>query len=373
MGKKIYVSVINDLSTDQRVHKICSSLHEDGHEIVLVGRRLNNSAAIDRDYHTKRMRLLFTKGALFYATFNFRLFFFLLFRRMDVLYANDLDTLLANYLVSRIKRKPMIYDSHECFTEVPELEGRKFAKGMWLKIERWIFPKLKHVYTVNDSIASFYQDRYNLRPKVMRNIPHMLKELPNVSREQLGLPTDKHILILQGSGINVDRGGEELLEALALLDNCVLLIVGSGDVINSLKTRAQQDDLQGKVIFKDRMPYTEMMKYTVCADLGVTLDKPSNLNYKFSLPNKIFDYISAGIPILSSDLPELRKVIENYEVGVICPSHDIQDIASCIQNFLKDKEKLDICRSNTANARAELSWNNEVSDLKAVMKDIGKN
>lgn len=372
MGKKVYVSVINDLSTDQRVHKICASLHDDGCEVKLVGRKLSSSLPIKREYKTKRMRLLFTKGALFYAAFNMRLFFYLLFKRMDVLYANDLDTLLANYLISKLKGKPIIYDSHECFTEVPELEGRKFAKGMWLKIERWIFPKLKHVYTVNDSIADFYEKRYGIRPNVMRNIPHMTKVSPGISREQLGLPKDKQILILQGSGINVDRGGEELLEAMALLNNYVLLIIGSGDVIQVLKDRATKDDLSGKVIFKDRMPYDEMMQFTHCSDLGVTLDKPTNLNYKFSLPNKIFDYISAGIPILSSDLPELRKVIDTYEVGVICPTHHIQDIASCIQNFLKDKEKLDICRSNTAKARTELSWNNEVAHLKAVMKDIGK-
>ena len=106
-----------------------------------MGRELPDSPIMNlRTYQTKRMKLFFTKGSLFYAFFNIRLFIFLLFKKIDLLVSNDLDTLLANYLISKIKGIPLVYDSHEYFTEVPELEGR-FAKKVWLAIEKWIFPK----------------------------------------------------------------------------------------------------------------------------------------------------------------------------------------------------------------------------------------
>src|SRR5688500_271887 len=105
-----------------------------------------------RSYRTNRFRMFFEKGALFYAWFNVRLFWFLLFRSSDILVANDLDTLLPNYLVSKLKRKKLVYDSHEYFTEVPELISRPKVKAVWEHIERFIFPKLKYVSTVNHSI-----------------------------------------------------------------------------------------------------------------------------------------------------------------------------------------------------------------------------
>ena len=136
--KSVIVSVTNDLVTDNRVNRTCSVLKSLGFRVVLVGRKLKQSSEISRSYECKRFRMFFKKGVLFYSFYNLRLFFFLLFRRVDLLYANDLDTLLPNYLVSKIKRVPLIYDSHELFTEVPELQNAPFKKAVWTKIEKYI-------------------------------------------------------------------------------------------------------------------------------------------------------------------------------------------------------------------------------------------
>ena len=151
--RKIIVSVTNDLTYDQRVGKVCMSLHNQGYEICLVGRLLKDSAQIDRPYSVKRFKLLFNQGFLFYAFFNLRLFIFLLFSKGDIYHANDLDTLLANWLASKIKKKKLVYDTHEYFTGVPEIQDRPSVKKVWEAIEKKIFPTLKHVFTVNSSIA----------------------------------------------------------------------------------------------------------------------------------------------------------------------------------------------------------------------------
>ena len=177
--QRIIVTVTNDLVTDQRVHKVCMFLHERGHDVLLVGRKRKMSPDIDvRPYLTRRMKLLFEKGALFYAAFNLRLFFFLLFSKYDLVVANDLDTLLACYRASKFRGKKLVYDSHEYFTEVPELIHRPRVQKFWEGIEKRIFPKLQIISTVNESIAGLYEKKYGKNCKTqyysfynMENIP----------------------------------------------------------------------------------------------------------------------------------------------------------------------------------------------------------
>jgi len=367
LDKKIIVSVINDLVTDQRVHKTCQTLTGMGFEVLLVGRKLPDSPQMDkRDYAHHRMKLFFTKGAFFYAEYNIRLFFFLLFNNFTLLTSNDLDTLLSNYLISKIKGKPLVYDSHEYFTEVPELVNRPMVQKVWKHIEKWIFPKLNDVFTVNESIADLFEKNYNLRPYVVRNIPFKKTVQTNKSRKELGLPEDKFILILQGSGINVDRGSEEMIEAMEYINNAILLIVGGGDVIGTLKKMAEKPSIKGKVIFKPRQAYNNLMQYTANADLGLTLDKDTNLNYRFSLPNKIFDYIQAGIPVLASNLPEIRKVIEQYGIGYFVPSHQPRQIADKVNKIIKNSKQLNIWKRNLIFAANDLTWEKESKIIKRV-------
>jgi len=155
------VTVSNDLATDNRVSKTCNVLIESGYTVLLVGRNRKNSLPLKpQNYGCKRLNLLFDKGALFYAELNIRLFFFLLFSKVDLIFANDLDTLPSAFLSHKFKRRSkIVYDSHELFTEAPELEGR-FVKKIWERIEKMIFPKLNHIITVNDSIAEIFEEKY---------------------------------------------------------------------------------------------------------------------------------------------------------------------------------------------------------------------
>ena len=367
MCKRVIVSVINDLVTDQRVNKVCETLLSMNCDVLLVGRKMRGSPEIDkRNYAMHRMNLLFEKGPFFYAEFSFRLFLFLLFRKADLLISNDLDTLLPNYFISGIKREPLVYDSHEYFTEVPELVNRRHIQAIWKFIERKLFPKLTDVITVNDSIADLFEKDYGIRPHVVRNIPRRANNIKKVSRESLGLPEDKQLIILQGSGINVHRGAEELVEAMQYVNDAVLLFVGGGDVIDVLKNMVSELKLSKKVIFKPRVPYQQLMEYTAVADLGLTLDKSTNINYKYSLPNKLFDYIQAGLPVLSSLLPEIEKIILKYDVGDFIPDHNPENIALKINQILSNQELMSKWKKNCKFAAEELVWENEELVLKNV-------
>ena len=335
--------------------------------VLLIGRRLSNSEKLDRNYKVHRISLIFNKGFLFYAEYNLRLFFFLLFKKIHVLHANDLDTLLSMWLLSKLKKIPIVYDSHEYFLGVPEIQNKKMVKFIWQLIERMIFPKLKHVFTVNESIAQLYYKAYNVNVKVLRNVPEKSKIDLIKTKSDLNLPDQKPVVILQGSGINVNRGAEELLEAIALQDRFFLCVIGKGDVFVKLKQRALSQDLSKKTMFIDAIPYEEMMQYTMLSDIGVSLDKPNNLNYEFSLPNKFFDYIKAGIPVVSSHLIEIRKLVEHFNCGALTKSHDPQDILYALQYAFENKSSF---RKGILQAKEELVWEKEVIDLINCYKEI---
>lgn len=366
MKKRIIVSVTNDIATDQRVYKVCSTLHNMGFEVILRGRLLVDSLPIQRPYKVIRIKHLFNHSALFYAEFNIRLFFYLLFNRADVLVANDLDTLFANQLAASIKGIPVVFDSHEYFTEVPEIQNRLIVKKVWQGIEKIFLPKAYAVYTVNESIANLFREKYQREILVVKNVPLKSVPIERKSRALLGLPENVKILILQGSGINVDRGGEELVEAMQFVDDALLLIIGSGDVLPWLKQRVQELKLEDKVQFIPKMPYRDMMLYTANADLGFTLDKNTNINYRYSLPNKIFDYLSAGLPVFATDLIEVRKVIEKYKVGVICKDMSVKNMSELINTTLRNEEQLSEMKRNTQKAREELNWEKEEIILKKI-------
>lgn len=373
MNKKVIVSVINDLVSDQRVHRTCSTLHTMGFDVLLVGRLRKNSPALTgRSYKTKRMRLLFDKGPLFYAEYNLRLFFLLLFQKHTILHANDLDTLLPNYLVSKMKGKKIVYDTHEYFTEVPELVARPKVKAIWERIERSVFPKLTTVFTVNKSIADIYTAKYNVPVKIMRNVPFAKASGDIVQKINIQLPANKKVLLLQGAGINVDRGAEELVEAMQWID-AVLLIVGSGDVIETLKETIEVLGLKKKVFLTGRVPFNELLAYTKLADIGVTVDKPTNMNYELSLPNKLFDYFQAELPVIASNLVEVAKIIKKYDAGIVLQNHNAEQMAASISQFIHNEKQLAAKKANAVRAKADLTWENEKEVLVSAYTEILKN
>ena len=369
MQKTAVVCVTNDLTTDQRVHKTCTTLQKCGYWVVEFGRLLPDSLPLERSYFTIRKKMFFRRGPQFYAEYNVRLFLYLFFHTPDLIFANDLDTLPAAWLASKLRSKRLIYDTHEYYTETPELVKRPFIQNIWKGIENFLFPKLTDVLTVNSSIAKLYSDKFNIPVSFSRNIPQTYTPERIKTRQELelGLPTDKRIIILQGAGINIQRGAEEAVLAMQYVENAVLLIAGSGDVLPILQQMVEKYHLQDKVIFKAKMPFTELRQYTLNADLGLAIDKDTNLNYHFSLPNKLFDYIHSGIPVLSSRLIELEQIIKKYDIGYFIDTHNPVHIAEQINTIFADTDKYNQTKNNTVTAKQELCWENEEQVLKSII------
>lgn len=361
---RIVISVINDLSGDQRIHRIASTLKTAGYEVLVVGRLLPKSRPLSkRSYDCYRMSLFFHKGKLFYLEFNIRLFFFLYRQKFDILNANDLDTLLANYGIARLKRVPLVYDSHEYFTEVPELVNRKLTRSVWVRLERLLFPRLKHVYTVNQSLAHIYQAQYQVPVKVIRNVP--LPIIPKDPPEKVDPP----ILLYQGA-LNVGRGIELMIQAMRHLEAFQLWIIGRGDIEEKLRALTKAEKLSNRVSFKGFIPFERLNAFTCMASLGFSLEEDLGANYHYASPNKVYDYIQNGVPVLVSDLPEMRYLVEKYHVGEVLPRHmrTPEALADHVKRIFSQQHNL-LYHRNTLEAGQSLNWEAEKHQLLAIYKE----
>lgn len=364
-NKTICVSVSNDLVCDNRVNKTCNSLSAYGMSVKLIGRRFKHAPTLNKTkYKCNRLRIYFRKNAIYYAELNIKLFFYLLFSKQDMLWANDLDTLLPNYLVSKIKGKPLIFDSHEHFTQVPELKDNPFARKVWKAVEKHCIKGCDAVFTVCNPIKDYFKEEYNVESHVIRNIPSQIHN----SENRVSASEKENILVWQGA-VNIERGLEELCEAMQYID-AKLLIMGNGDIKSYLEHKVKEWGIEEKVLFLGRLEFENMMSNTRKAKLAISIDKPTNGNYAISLPNKIFEYIASATPVLVSPLQEIKHIVDNYHTGIYINSYEPKQLAKQIEDILLDIENLDLIAENCRQASKEFSWEKEETKLFEVLTKL---
>ncbi len=362
MKRTIRIYANSDLVTDQRVHRTANSLFNQGYNVVVIGRKpINSSISNNKPYKVKYIKPLFLKGPLFYISFNFRIFISLLFSRVSLVYANDLDTLPGCSLGAIFRFKKMVYDSHELFTEIPELVNRPLKRIIWRLTESIFIKKAKYVFTVSDSVSNELNKRYNVSPIVVRNLP-IRKDIEAFKDKQ---PT----LIYQGS-LNIGRGIELAIDMMNYLTCYRLIIVGTGDIEIELRKRMLDQKLFDRVEFAGRLSPEELYRLTCTAWLGLSLEEDMGLNYKFALPNKLFDYVAAQVPVLVSDLPEMVKLVNNYGIGLVAKSRNPRELADQVADFFEDKNLREQITKNVQKASVELEWSKEEHKLLAPLKTL---
>lgn len=362
MNRTIRIFATSDLITDQRVHRTASSLTKAGYRVILTGRKPSGiKSKVSFPYKVKYIGCLFSKGPLFYLMFNFRIFFTLIFSRFSAVYANDLDTLPGCWFASIFRFKPLIYDSHELFPDIPELIGRPIKKAIWKMSERLFIRRAKYVFTVSESVAKELKRRYNVNPIVVRNT--------SIKREIEAFKDKRPTLLYQGS-LNKGRGIEVAIDMMNFLTCYRLVIVGKGDVEIELRQRMLDQKLFDRVEFAGRLEPDDLYRLTCTAWIGLSLEEDLGLNYRYALPNKVFDYIAAQVPVFVSDLPEMRKLVEDYNVGIIANSRDPRMLADQVADFFENKELMESVAKNVQKASVELQWSKEEFKLIDPIKNL---
>ncbi len=350
----LYFTVTTDPVYDQRMIRICSSLANAGYTVTLVGRKKNNSIPLPRmPYTQKRISCLFQKGKLFYAEYNLRLFFFLLFRKMDGICAIDLDSIIPCYLVSKIKSVRRIYDAHELFCEMKEIVSRLAIYKVWKWIERKTVPHFKLGYTVNQPIADAFKQLYGNDYAVIRSIAKYDPALQQQEKERY---------ILYQGAVNEGRSFETLIPAMKKV-NARLIICGDGNFIQQAKLLVKEHQLEEKVIFKGMVEPDTLRTFTAKAYIGITLfEKEAKSNY-YSLANRFFDYIHAATPQLCVNYPVYREINNLYPVAVLIDDLSAESIAGALNELLENEDKWSQMNENCKQAAQMLNWQTEEKKL----------
>jgi glycosyltransferase involved in cell wall biosynthesis len=372
--KKIVFTVTNDLNYDQRMIRICTSLTAAGYEVLLVGRKRKQSTPLDsKPFRQKRLTCWLQKGKGFYVEYNIRLFFFLLFTKMDCICAIDLDSILPCYFVSNIKKTKRVYDAHELFCEMKEIISRPLVYKAWKKIERYTVPKFKYGYTVNQPIAEEFKKMYGLSYEVIRSMPVLNAELAVGSGQPAIQPqTTNHKLqtfILYQGDVNEGRSFETLIPAMKNI-NAPLVICGDGNFFNQAKQIVKENGLEEKVIFKGRLKPEDLKKFTPTAYAGITFFENNGLSNYLSLGNRFFDYIQAGIPQLCVKYPAYIEINKQFEVALLTDDLSVDNIASQLNLLLNNDVLYSRLKQNCLSAAKELNWQNEEKKLITFYKSI---
>lgn len=355
MGQaKIYFTVTTDLTYDQRMIRICTSLANAGYNITLVGRKLKASLPLAaQPFIQKRLSCFFEKGKLFYAEYNIRLFFYLLLKKMDCIGAIDLDTILPGYFISKIKKVRRVYDAHELFCEMKEIATRPAIYKAWKKIERYTVPKFTNGYTVNQPIADEFKKMYGVNYEVIRNIALLREINPTEKKEKF---------ILYQGAINEGRSFETLIPAMKQVD-CKLIICGDGNFMQQARALVQANNLQDKVVFKGKVKPDELRTITQQAYIGITLFDDAGLSNYYSLANRFFDYLHAGIPQLCVNYPVYKEINDKYHIAALTDDISEKNIAAVLNNLLLNEVEYKTLQQNCLKARQELNWQQEEKKL----------
>ncbi|MFV8826373.1 glycosyltransferase family 4 protein [Alkalihalobacterium sp. APHAB7] len=291
---------------------------------------------------------------------NTRFFIRAFNEKAGIYHSHDLNTLVPTYLVSRIRGAKLIYDAHEVSTDRAGWKNKRF----WTRIEKYIIRRADGVITTNDTRADYFAEEYGIeKPVVIRNVPPYQKIVSSDKlREEYGMIGNEPIIIYQG-GIQRERGLENIIECIPLVRKGVFVFIGNGALKPKIMAKAKELGVEHRTIFHGAVPNEELLSYTASADLGLQLLQNTCFNHYSACSNKIHEYLMAGIPVVSSDLPELRKVVSSGNIGILVDPENIQMIAGAINQLIEDKDLYNMFKSNTVNAALGHHWGLEEEKL----------
>ena len=359
--KRILFTVTTDLTYDQRMIRICTSLAEAGFDVTLVGRKLSRSLPLTQElFKQRRINCIFKKGKLFYIEYNTRLFLFLLFQKIDCICAIDLDTILPCYFISILKKIKRVYDAHELFCEMKEIVTRPSIYNFWKKIEKFAVPKFTNGYTVNEPIANEFKEMYGVHYEVVRNIALLRPFIQQSKKEKF---------ILYQGAVNEGRSFETLIPAMKDVDG-KLIICGSGNFYKETQQLVKENKLENKVIFKGKITPAELRTITQQAYIGITLFDDKGLSNYYSLANRFFDYLHAGIPQLCVNYPVYKLINDEHPVAVLVDDISAKNLAQQLNNLLQNKVLYKELEQNCLKVMQILNWQEEEKKLIKFYKEL---
>jgi glycosyltransferase involved in cell wall biosynthesis len=289
--------------------------------------------------------LSFYMKALLYAFKN----------RTDFFICPDIYSLPITFLSSLFTKSQYIYDSRELFASLASLQNKKFKQSIWKLVEKAFAPHAKNIITVNESIAKILENSLGVKkPVVISNFPTLKLNKEKIGLPEAILPSDnsKKLLIYQG-GLQIGRGIPILLDLISSLEECNLLFLGNGKMKEDIK----RHPLYNKRVFLiDNVSASNILRYTTNGYLGMSLFENFGKNYYLVLPNKMFEYCHAGVPVIASDFPEVHRFVNDYKLGELVNPENKQEVINKIRFLINNSDIYNTYKQNCLNASATLNW-----------------
>jgi glycosyltransferase involved in cell wall biosynthesis len=358
---KICIAFLGNYKHDSRITNLSDSLRSEGHHVEIISFDwfgiandiIEKDAAVYK-LHRGENRLLF------YLDFAIKLLSRLFSVKADIYFAEDIYTLPFVYWAARIRKSKIYYNSRELYPFVGGLTNRPALQKIIRLIEKFFIKRVDLVLTTGELDSEFLHNYYGISNTiVIRNIPLYRKPERKVDIRQLyNIPQGNMIVLYQGMLLN-GRGLSYFIKELADLERVTLLILGEGEKKEYFKKLAEEYSVSDKIVWGGFIEQSDLINYTSAADAGLCLIENISVSYYHALPNKLFEYIMAGLPVISSNLPQMRKIVARYNVGEIVDIERGESVANIINGWLDDPSRLVNYRDNCLKAAEELNWQKE--------------
>ena len=282
----------------------------------------------------------------------------------DVYHAHDLDSLWPAARAAGKRGVPLVYVSHELWTEQSSLGTRPLIRAIWAFMEKRLSSRVSRTITVSPPIAAELRTRYGFDDVVVvGNVPPYRAPVEgDAIRQRLGLEPDRIILLYQG-GMLTDNGLAEQIEAMAAVEGAALVLLGEGPTKEQLRRQVARSGLDDRVFFLPAVPFPQLHALTCSADLGLCLIKSTGKSFYWSLPNKLFEYLMAGLPVLGSDAPEIDRVLTETGAGEVVDPTDTPALRSRLERLVADAGARRRYADAALVAARQLCWERESGKL----------
>ena len=368
--KKVLITFLGNINYDTRCKNLFDTLSANNFEVEFIGfdwltkgfTEIQGKASI---YKLKKGFLSIS----FYLKFIWQLKLKLLSTRASIIFAEDIYTLPLIVLFGKLKRAKIYYDSRELFGYLAGLKDKKFKQSFWKWIEKFFIRKADHVLVTGSMDADFLKKEYDLKNiLLLRNLPRYYKPEKKIDlHSRLQVVKSKKIILYQGILLK-GRGIEKVFDVLKELPDHIFIIAGGGEFEDYYKSLSEEMKLIDQVYFLGKLTQNDLPKVTASVDVGVSLIENLSKSYYYALPNKLFEYIMAEVPVVVSNLPQMKQIIEKYDVGFAVDIDNRNELITAIKKLTKDKSLYESKKQNCHIASQELNWEKEVTSLLQTLK-----